>query len=87
MAGILFNPVKYNLNKLNNWELKNCIDEFGINRFRSFHLLKNTYGPDNQMFGYQFIGENGIFNELPNTVTDYRPIAYPKREQKITNYV
>lgn len=87
MAGILFNPYKYGLNKLADWDLKRCVDEFGINRFRSFHLLKNTYGPDNQMFGYQFIGENGIFNELPNQVSDYRPIAYPKHKQKITNYV
>ena len=89
VAGILFNPYKYGLNKLpgSNWSVKDCVDEFGINRFRSFHLLKNTYGPDNQMFGYQFIGENGIFNELPNMINDYRPIAYPKHEQKITNYV
>ena len=89
MAGILFNPYKYGLNKLpgSNWNVKECIDNYGINRFRSFHLLKNTYGPDSQHFGYQFIGENGIFNELPNTISDYTPIAYPKNKQKITNYV
>lgn len=86
VAGILFNPYKYNLSNLLKWDIRGCVDSHGINRFRSFHLLKNSYGPDNQIFGYQFIGENGIFNELPSEVNDYQPIAYPKNKQKITNY-
>ena len=91
MAGILFNPYKYNLKELKGYNIAQCVDEFGINRFRSYHLLKNTYGPDNQIFGYQFIGENGMFNELPSPETIdlrvYHSIANPKNLEKLTNHV
>lgn len=90
MAGILFNPYKYNLNTMSGWNVKKCIDQHGINRFRSFHLLKNTYGADNQIFGYQFIGENGIFYEIPHpeliTDADYQSIQNPKATKRITKH-
>ncbi|MEX0595535.1 MAG: hypothetical protein WD512_03465, partial [Candidatus Paceibacterota bacterium] len=89
VAGILFNPYKYGINDLKGWFVKECVDsEFGINRFRSFHLLKNTYGPDNQIFGYNFIGENGLYKELPkpsdmnNSI--YNNVAYPFYTQRLT---
>lgn len=90
IAGILFNPYKYNLNTMSGWNVKKCIDQHGINRFRSFHLLKNTYGADNQIFGYQFIGENGIFYEIPHpeliTDADYQSIQNPKATKRITKH-
>ena len=89
MAAILFNPYKYNLNTMSGWNIKKCIHE-GINRFRSLHLLKNTYGADNQIFGYQFIGENGIFREMthPEIITDkhYEGIKNPEANQRITKH-
>lgn len=90
MAGILFNPYKYNLNSLLNWQIRKFSSKENINRFRSFHLLKNTYGGDNQIFGYNFIGENGIFHELPHPdqMTDkmYNEYANPQYTQKITKH-
>ncbi len=90
MAGILFNPYKYNLNTMSGWNVKKCIDQHGINRFRSFHLLKNTYGADNQIFGYQFIGENGIFYEIPHpeliTDSSYQSIQNPRAKKIITKH-
>lgn len=90
MAGILFNPYKYNLNTMSGWKMKDCVNTDGINRFRSLHLLKNTYGADNQIFGYQFIGENGIFREIPHpeviTEQQYKKIQDPTANQIITKH-
>lgn len=91
MAGIIFNPYKYNLAEMKEYRINQCTDDFGINRFRSFHLLKNTYGPDNQIFGYQFIGETGMFKELPvpedMDVNAYYRVANPPHKHKLTNHV
>ena len=88
MASILFNPYKYNLSDFRDYQIRRCVDDFGINRFRSNHLLKNTYGPDNQIFAYQFIGENGMFRELPapDQIKNYYKIANPQYVQKLTNH-
>lgn len=91
MAAILFNPYKYGLKDLVGWKVNNFVDkEYGINRFRSFHLLKNTYGPDNQIIGYNFIGENGLFRELvsPDKMQPehYEKCAYVEYSQRITSY-
>lgn len=90
MAGILFNPYKYNLAEMKGYNIGRCLDDNGINRFRSFHLLKNTYGPDNQIFGYQFIGEIGKFKELPSPEEIdnkmYYQIANPRNILKLTNH-
>jgi hypothetical protein len=89
MAAILFNPNKYNLEAFEGYDIKKIISEAGINRFRSMHILKNTYGPDNLIFAYQFVGENGIFNELPNPksleIKDYHSIANLPYKLKLTN--
>lgn len=37
----------------------------GINRFRSKHVLKNTFGPDSLRFGMKFLGECNHFETLP----------------------
>jgi hypothetical protein len=38
----------------------------GINRFRSLHILKNTFGADSGRFGMKFLGECNHFETLPN---------------------
>lgn len=90
MAAILFNPYKYNLKNLLGWNVTGFLNDKGVNRFRSLHLLKNTYGPDNQVFGYQFVGENGIFREIktPDTITgrDYHAYANPSFNLQITKH-
>ena len=90
VAGILFNPYKYQVDDVIGWKPEKCINEYGINRFRSFHLLKNTYGPDNQIFAYQFIGENGIFREMPRPEQTservYDKVANPDYEELIAKY-
>jgi hypothetical protein len=37
----------------------------GINRFRSVHILKNTFGADGGVFGLKFLGECNHFQTLP----------------------
>lgn len=37
----------------------------GRNRFRSAHILKNTFGPADNKFGMKFLGECGHFATLP----------------------
>lgn len=89
MAAILFNPNKYNLEGFEGYETKRFISREGINRFRSIHILKNTYGPDNMIFAYQFVGENGMFRELPNpadlSMDEYNRLANIQSKIKLTN--
>jgi hypothetical protein len=85
MAGILFNPIKYNMDKIAGYEVKRMESHEGINRLRTFHLLKNTYGADNLIFAYLFVGENGLFNELPKPEqTDYYSYANPAFKLNLT---
>jgi hypothetical protein len=85
MAGILFNPIKYNMEKIAGYEVKKMESHEGINRLRTFHLLKNTYGGDNLIFAYLFVGENGLFNELPKPEsTDYYSYANPACKLNLT---
>ena len=37
----------------------------GLNRFRSAHILKNTFGQDGNKFGMKFLGECNHFEVLP----------------------
>jgi hypothetical protein len=37
----------------------------GHNRFRTMHILKNSYGRDGGVYGLKFIGECGYFEVLP----------------------
>jgi hypothetical protein len=40
-------------------------DEFGAKYFRSLRLIKNSYGSDDLRIGLGFLGEIGMFKELP----------------------
>ncbi len=50
-------PSGYDLNKLR--------DEYGAKYFRSLRLIKNSYGEDDVRIGLGFLGQVGMFKELP----------------------
>lgn len=61
----LMNPYKLkDFNHLD-YDVRAMVDSKGYNRLRSLKVLKNSFGIDDFEIGYQFIGENGIMNELP----------------------
>jgi hypothetical protein len=61
----LFNPHRYQVHDFNDYDIDKFIDNNGNNRFRSIGVLKNSYGLDDIEIGLNFIGECGIFKELP----------------------
>ena len=69
----LFDPVRYNVKDKSGYELDKLQDEFGANYFRSLRLIKNSYGEDNMRVGLGFLGQIGIFKELPRKkdITDH----------------
>ena len=54
-------------------------DEFGAKYFRSVRLIKNSYGEDDIRIGLGFLGQAGIFKELPKrkdiTDADYQSVV------------
>lgn len=46
--------------------LNGTMDPKGFSRFRSLHILKNSFGPDNKAFGMKFVGESNYFETLPH---------------------
>ena len=43
----------------------------GKQRFRSLHILKNSFGTDQVTFGLHFIGESMHFKVLPRPDTEH----------------
>jgi len=63
----LFNPSKHQMDLMEPYNVKALNSVNGANRFRSLHLLKNSYGIDNGWLGMGYIGEVGEFRQLnPN---------------------
>lgn len=60
----LFNPHKHNLPRYQNYLINQSTNAQGFSRFRAITLLKNSYGMDNAILGFKFVGENGYFEEL-----------------------
>ncbi len=60
----LFDPYRHKIYDHMGYDIKKLIVN-GYNRFRSISVLKNSYGIDDVRIAYRFIGELGIFNELP----------------------
>lgn len=65
VALALFNPYKLKEYEHMGYDIKKFVNNKGYNRFRSITALKNTYGIDDFRVGFAFIGENGLFGELP----------------------
>lgn len=62
----LFDPKRYGLRKYKDYDIYRTITKEGESRFRSVSMLKNSYGVDGVILGFQFVGEVGKFSELPH---------------------
>lgn len=62
----LINPMKYNAEDRYYDIKKFSDDERGLRMFRSFKILKNSWGKEEIHIGYVFEGNTGMFKELPS---------------------
>lgn len=69
----LFDPLRYNVADKSGYKLDKLIDDFGGKYFRSLRLIKNSYGEDDVRIGLAFLGQVGLFKELPRVkvMTDH----------------
>ena len=79
----LFNPLRYGISDYMEYDVdgfKN--DQTGNFYFRSLKILKNSYGTSDVRIGMGFLGEIGLFKELPKaqliTDGDYKNIVNNK---------
>lgn len=61
----LFDPMRYKVSDPSGYALDKLRDEFGGKYFRSLRLLKNSYGEEDLRIGLGFLGQIGMFKELP----------------------
>ncbi len=61
----LFDPMRYKVADPSGYDLNKLRDEFGAKYFRSLRLIKNSYGEDDVRIGLGFLGQIGMFKELP----------------------
>jgi replicative DNA helicase len=68
----LFDPMRYKVADPSGYDLNKLKDEYGAKYFRSLRLIKNSYGEDDVRIGLGFMGQIGMFKELPkrNQMTD-----------------
>jgi hypothetical protein len=75
----LFDPMRYKVADPSGYDLDKLTDQYGAKYFRSLRLLKNSYGEDDVRIGLGFLGEIGMFKELPRkkeiTDSDYESIT------------
>ena len=71
----LFDPMRYNVEDPSGYNLDKLRDDYGAKFFRSLRLIKNSYGEDDIRIGLAFLGQLGMFKELPKrkhiTDSDY----------------
>jgi hypothetical protein len=69
----LFDPMRYKVDDPSGYKLDKLKDEFGAKYFRSLRLIKNSYGEDDVRIGLGFLGQIGMFKELPRLkdMSDY----------------
>lgn len=65
VALALFNPFKFKVFDHMEYDIAKFVNHKGYNRFRSVTALKNSYGIDDFRIGYGFVGEIGLFKEIP----------------------
>jgi len=61
----LFDPMRYKVEDPSGYELDKLKDQHGAKYFRSLRLIKNSYGEDDVRIGLGFMGQIGMFKELP----------------------
>ena len=75
----LFDPMRYKVADPSLYELDKLKDEYGAKYFRSLRLIKNSYGEDDVRIGLGFMGQIGMFKELPRrrdmTDADYQAVV------------
>lgn len=74
----LFDPMRYKVADPSGYDLAKLKDDFGAKYFRSLRILKNSYGEEDIRIGLGFLGQIGMFKELPKrskiTEADYREV-------------
>ena len=74
----LFDPMRYKVADPSGYDLNKLRDDYGAKYFRSVRLIKNSYGEDDVRIGLGFLGQIGMFKELPRqrdiTDSDYDAI-------------
>lgn len=75
----LFDPMRYKVEDPSGYQLDKLKDEYGAKYFRSLRLIKNSYGEDDVRIGLGFLGQIGMFKELPRrkdmTESDYESVV------------
>ena len=74
----LFDPMRYKVEDPSGYDLNKLRDDYGAKYFRSLRLIKNSYGEDDIRIGLGFLGQIGMFKELPRkkdiTDSDYASV-------------
>ena len=75
----LFDPIRYKVADPSGYNLEKLKDDYGAKYFRSLRLIKNSYGEDDVRIGLGFMGQIGMFKELPKrshmTDADYETVV------------
>jgi len=75
----LFDPMRYKVADPSGYNLDKLKDQYGGKYFRSLRLIKNSYGEDDIRIGLGFMGQIGMFKELPKrkdiTDADYDAVV------------
>jgi len=75
----LFDPMRYKVEDPSGYDLDKLKDQWGAKYFRSLRLIKNSYGEDDVRVGLGFLGQVGLFKELPKrrdmTESDYDKVV------------
>ena len=75
----LFDPMRYKVADASGYDLDKLKDQLGAKYFRSLRLIKNSYGEDDVRVGLGFMGQIGMFKELPKrshmTDSDYEAVV------------
>lgn len=75
----LFDPMRYKVADPSGYNLDKLKDQYGAKYFRSLRLIKNSYGEDDVRIGLGFLGQVGMFKELPKRIdmtdSDYESVV------------
>jgi hypothetical protein len=75
----LFDPTRYKVPDPSGYDLGKLKDEYGAKYSRNMRIAKNSYGEDDVRIGLGFLGQIGMFKELPKkkdiTEADYQSIV------------
>ena len=75
----LFDPMRYKVADPSGYNLEKLRDDNGAKYFRSLRVIKNSFGSDDIRIGLAFLGEIGMFKEMPKrrdiTDADYDSIT------------